>query len=160
MFLAGGTCVAQLVKPSDQVMIPGSQDGALRHWAPCSAVSLLLHLPLPPVPPVCALSLSLPLFHSPLSLSFTHSLSQINKIILRHKKRKIVKLWEIYMNIIQRFNMVQMNVYYLYQKLFFLLLQEMLFKVAVFQIYLCSLENIHLSYILLGYLIQTLHKRL
>ena len=54
------------------------------------------------------------------------------KVILRHKKRKIVKLWEIYMNIIQRFNMVQMNVYYLYQKLFFLLLQEMLFKVAVF----------------------------
>ena len=40
-----GTCVAQLVKrlPSAPVMISGSQDQA-PHWAPCSAVSLLLSL--------------------------------------------------------------------------------------------------------------------
>ena len=44
--------VAQLVKrwPSAQVLIPGS-------WAPCSAGSLLLPLPLPVIPPACVLSL-------------------------------------------------------------------------------------------------------
>ena len=36
-----------------QVLIPGSWDGAL-HWAPHSAGSLLLPLPLPAAPPTCA----------------------------------------------------------------------------------------------------------
>ena len=51
-----GTCVAQPVKhlPSAQVMIPGSWDRA-PHWAPCSAGSLLLSLPLPAAPPAHAL---------------------------------------------------------------------------------------------------------
>ena len=49
-----GAWVAQLVKrlSSAQVMIPGSWDGA-PCWAPCSAWSLVLLLPLAP----CALSL-------------------------------------------------------------------------------------------------------
>jgi len=57
----GGVWVAQWVEhlPSAQVMIPGS-------WAPCSAGSLLLSLPLP-----------LPNAHG-LSLALT--LSQINKV--------------------------------------------------------------------------------
>lgn len=51
-------CMAQLVGwlPSAQVMVPVSWD-RVRHWAPCSAGSLLL--PLPASPPLCALSLSL-----------------------------------------------------------------------------------------------------
>ena len=54
-----GTWVAQSVKrlPTTQIMIPGSWDRAL-HWAPCSAGSLLLPLPLSLPPLTCALSLS------------------------------------------------------------------------------------------------------
>ena len=51
--------VAQLVKqlPSAQVMISASWD-RVPHWAPCSAGSLLLPLPLPATLSVCAPSLS------------------------------------------------------------------------------------------------------
>ena len=51
--------VAQSVKhlPSAQVKITESQDGA-PHWAPSSAMSLLLPLPLPLPPAMLSLSLS------------------------------------------------------------------------------------------------------
>jgi len=50
----GGSVIERL--PSAQVMIPRSWDQA-PHWAPCSAGSLLLPLPLPLL--VCPLSLCL-----------------------------------------------------------------------------------------------------
>ena len=55
-----GAWVAQSVKclPSAQVMIRGSWDRALQ-WAPCSADSLFLPLPLPATPPAYALFLFL-----------------------------------------------------------------------------------------------------
>lgn len=57
--MAIGRLVAHLIKrmPLAQVLIPGFWDGAL-HWVPCSAKSLLLHLPLP-LSTARALSISL-----------------------------------------------------------------------------------------------------
>ena len=50
--------------PLAQVMILGSWDRAL-HWAPGSAGSLLVLLPLPAAPPTCVLSLSNTFFKKP-----------------------------------------------------------------------------------------------
>jgi len=69
-----GAWVAQMVKhlPSAQVMIPGSWDQALCP-APCSAGSLLLLLPLPPL-----------LFF----FSFSLPLKSINKTFKKIKKKE------------------------------------------------------------------------